>query len=80
MAEIVGLTLGVVSLCVKLLNRTPRALLTAATTLEKGSVQDHGPGEPVETKRISGHLVSPVPSFQPQLEAVNRLLAEDSDD
>jgi len=80
MAEIVGLTLGVVSFSVKLFDRTRRALLTAITTLEKGSVEDHGPGEPAETKRVSAYFAALVPSFQPQIETINRLLLENSDD
>lgn len=61
-------------------DRTRRALLTAITTLEKGSIEDHGPGEPAETKRVSGFFTALVPSFQPQIEVINRLLLENSDD
>ena len=80
MAEIVGLTLGVVSVAVTLFDRSRRALLTTITALEKGSIEDHGPGEPAETKRVSAYFTALVPSFRPQIEVINRLLLENADD
>ena len=80
MAEVVGIVLGLVSLGVRFFDRTRRALSIAAATLEKGSVQDHGPPEPGETKRVSAYFTALVPSFQPQIQAINRLLLENSDD
>jgi hypothetical protein len=80
MAEIVGIALGIVSISVRLFDRNRRALLTTITTLEKGSVEDHGPGERAETKRVSAYFAALVPSFRPQIDAINRLLLENSDD
>jgi len=80
MAEVVGLTLGILSLSAKFLDRPRRALLTALQTLEKRSVGDDNHGELPETKRVSGYLAALVPSFRPQIETINRLLLENDDD
>ena len=80
MAEIVGLTLGIVSLSAKFLDRPRRALLTTLATLEKRNRGDDDHGESPETRRVSGYLAAVVPSFRPQIETINRLLLENDDD
>jgi hypothetical protein len=81
MAEIVGLCVGVVSLVIKVFDKSRQTLETTPSTLEKEITEEQGPlGKKRDANWAATFLGWLLPSFQPQIENINSLLSKDSDD
>ena len=81
MAELVGLTIGIVSIVVKLFDGSRRTLETTIAALENKNGEDYAPeGKKRDVNWTATFLGWLLPSFQPQIEAINSLLPKDSND